>query len=105
MASGPAVISLVSAEAVTDERRPKLPEGDGAEASITLLTSGDAKQSQRDSNPCRHLERVNRGHQPTSEYSQTHASRRRFVYFCLRHGTRRNRCFSPGRRPWSAQDG
>jgi len=58
MAPGPAVISLVPAGALTDERRTKMAEGEEVGASITPLTSHDAKQSQRDSNPCRHLERV-----------------------------------------------
>jgi len=58
MAPGPAVISLVSVEALTDEGRTKLAEGEEARASVTPLTSHDTEQSQRDSNPCRHLERV-----------------------------------------------
>src|SRR5665213_3515731 len=58
MAAGPAVISLVSAETLTDEGRTKLAEGREAETSITPLTSGTNKQSQRGSNPCSHLERV-----------------------------------------------
>jgi hypothetical protein len=47
MASGAAVISLVPSEALTDERRTKLAEGEKAEASITPLTSHDDEQGQR----------------------------------------------------------
>jgi hypothetical protein len=60
MAPGPAVISVVPAEALTDETRKMLVEGEEANASITPLTSHDAEQSKRDSNPCRHLERSER---------------------------------------------
>jgi hypothetical protein len=95
MVTGPAVVSLVPAERVTEEIRKKLPEDDGVEAIITPLTRADTTQSQRGSNPCSHLERVNRDHLATREYSQTCPSSRRSSYFCLRHGTRRNMCFSP----------
>ena len=60
MAASPAVISLVPVEGLTDKRRTKLAEGEGAIASITLLTSDDTEQSQRGSNPCSHLERASR---------------------------------------------
>ena len=60
MAPGPAVISVVPAEAGTEEGRKKFAEGEEAGASITPLTSHDDEQSQRDSNPCRHLERASR---------------------------------------------
>ena len=58
MATGPAVISLVPVEGLTEERRKKLAEREEAMASITPLTSDDTEQSQRGSNPCSHLERV-----------------------------------------------
>ncbi len=58
MATGPAVVSLVPTERVTDEIRTKLPESDGVEATILPLTCDDPEQSQRGSNPCSHLERV-----------------------------------------------
>ena len=60
MGLGPAVVSRVPAGAVTDERRTKLPEEEGAEATVTPLTNHNTEQSQRGSNPCLHLERVDR---------------------------------------------
>ena len=58
MATGPAVISLVPVEGLTDKRRTKLAAREKAGASITALTSDNTEQSQRGSNPCSHLERV-----------------------------------------------
>jgi hypothetical protein len=42
----------------TEEIRKKLTDGEGADATITPLTSENDEQSQRGSNPCLHLERV-----------------------------------------------
>ena len=58
MAEAPRLATVSVGENLTDERRTKLPDDAGTDATITPLTTQNAEQSQRGSNPCLHLERV-----------------------------------------------
>jgi hypothetical protein len=55
-------------DAETAEIRPKLPDRDETQATITPLTSHRTEQSQRGSNPCLHLEREPDGDSPNSTH-------------------------------------
>ena len=58
MAEAPRLVAVPPDENLTDGRRTTLPEQGETRATITPLASSNDEQSQRGSNPCLHLERV-----------------------------------------------